>query len=122
MTPASARSLSTRAASVPRLQCNFDSEEEIGLGWVDHDGRDLYRWQTSEQGGAIAAWAATSPQLSAMGGVCCEDCDIAEVIDPADPDAPEGGVAPHADDPDAAQRLWTWSARLRGLDAFTPTA
>lgn len=25
-------------------------------------------------------------------------------------------------DPDAAQRLWAWSARLTGVDAFAPTA
>jgi NAD(P)-dependent dehydrogenase (short-subunit alcohol dehydrogenase family) len=76
-------------------------------------------WKTPEQGAASQVWAATSPQLAGMGGVYCEDCDIAE---PAAPDAVlGGGVSPWATDPDAAARLWTLSAQLTGVDAFATT-
>jgi hypothetical protein len=52
-------------------------------------------------------WAATSPQLAGMGGVYCEDCDIANAV-PAD--FAEGyGVKPWACDPALADRLWTLS-------------
>jgi hypothetical protein len=48
-----------------------------------------------------------------MGGVFCEDCEIAEVsVD----DAP--GVRPYATDPGSAARLWTLSAGLTGVNAF----
>jgi hypothetical protein len=50
-----------------------------------------------------------------MGGVYCEDCDVAEV-------APESGervgVKPWAIDPEQAARLWALSAELTGVDAF----
>ena len=52
-----------------------------------------------------------------MGGVYCEDCDIAEVDD-GEMAAGGGGVRPYAVDPEDAQRLWTVSAELTGVDAF----
>ena len=51
--------------------------------------------------------------LEGMGGVYCEDCDIAEVI-PGDMTTPTG-VAPWACDPEAAERLWALSERLTGI-------
>jgi len=53
-----------------------------------------------------------------MGGVYCEDCDIAELAVPGSPTAGTRGVDWHAIDPDAAARLWTVSAELTGVDAF----
>jgi hypothetical protein len=55
-----------------------------------------------------------------MGGVYCEDCEIAEVTDPNADDAQGRGVDSHAVDPDTAAKLWTLSAQLTGVDAFTP--
>jgi hypothetical protein len=61
-------------------------------------------------------WAATSPQLHGLGGVYCEDCDIAE---PAAPDTVLGsGVKAWATDPQRAARLWQLSAELTDIDAF----
>jgi hypothetical protein len=48
-----------------------------------------------------------------MGGVYCEDCDIAEVIS-GDMTTPTG-VAPWACDSEAAERLWALSERLTGI-------
>ena len=48
-----------------------------------------------------------------MGGVYCQDCDLAEVL-PAD--APgDVGVRREAIDPEAAERLWSLSPRLTGV-------
>jgi NAD(P)-dependent dehydrogenase (short-subunit alcohol dehydrogenase family) len=103
------------------LQRHLAREEMVGYGWIDEDGNPLHEgFKTPEQGAATATWAATSPQLEGMGGVYCEDCDIAEVnAVGADPDATANGVEPHAIDRDAAARLWTVSAELTGVNAFT---
>lgn len=77
-------------------------------------------WKTPEQGAATQVWAATSPRLAGMGGVYCEDCDIAE---PAAPGTVIGsGVNAWATDPEQAARLWRLSAELTGVDAFAATA
>ncbi|PTE12366.1 SDR family NAD(P)-dependent oxidoreductase [Mesorhizobium helmanticense] len=85
------------------------------VGAVASDGspiidpaRDL---KTVKQGAATTVWAATAPVLDSIGGVYCENCDVAR-IEPS-----EGfGVRPYAIDPEMAERLWRVSARLTGLD------
>ncbi len=73
-------------------------------------------WKTPAEGAATQVWAATAPRLSGLGGVYCEDCDIAE---PAAPGTTLGsGVSSWAADPARAARLWALSARLTGVDAF----
>ncbi|UQA61646.1 oxidoreductase [Polyangium aurulentum] len=69
--------------------------------------------KNAEQGAATSVWCATSKQLEGMGGVYCEDCDIAEAV-PADHPAPPG-VRPWAMDPDLAERLWTMSEAWTGV-------
>ena len=67
-----------------------------------------------EQGAATSVWCATSPQLEGMGGVYCEDSDIAEAV-PADSSA-ASGVRPWAMDPDLAERLWQHSEGWTGVN------
>jgi NAD(P)-dependent dehydrogenase (short-subunit alcohol dehydrogenase family) len=96
------------------LQRHLTREEMVGYGWIDKDGNPVGAgFKTPEQGAATQVWAATSPQLAGMGGVFCEDCDIAEV---STDDSP--GVRPYAIDPTSAARLWTVSAELTGVNAF----
>jgi NAD(P)-dependent dehydrogenase (short-subunit alcohol dehydrogenase family) len=98
------------------LQRHLPKAEMIDAGWIDEEGSPTDpTFKTPEQGAATQVWAATSPQLDGMGGVYCEDCDIAE---PAGREA-EGGVHPHATDPEQAARLWELSAELTGIDALT---
>jgi hypothetical protein len=59
------------------------------------------------------------PQLDGMGGVYCEDCDIAEMAQEGDASQ---GVRDYAIDPEQAQRLSALSAELTGIDAFATTA
>jgi hypothetical protein len=68
--------------------------------------------KTVEQGAATSVWCATSPHLDGLGGVYCEDCDIAIVNDG---NVGRKGVSLWACDPDAAERLWQLSAAWTGL-------
>ncbi|PZG19621.1 SDR family NAD(P)-dependent oxidoreductase [Nonomuraea aridisoli] len=97
------------------LQRHLAKEEMVAAGWIDEDGNQVEpSFKTPEQGAATQVWAATSPQLAGMGGVYCEDCDIAEVT----PASARSGVRDHAVDPDQAARLWALSADLTGINAF----
>jgi len=69
-------------------------------------------FKTVEQGAATQVWCATSDQLRGMGGVYCENGDIAEVTSPED--VFRGGVCPWAVDPELAERLWRISEELSG--------
>jgi NAD(P)-dependent dehydrogenase (short-subunit alcohol dehydrogenase family) len=71
------------------------------------------KYKTNEEGAATMVWCATSPILEGMGGVYCEDCDIAEAV-PADSVKPYG-VRPWATDPDLAQKLWKLSENMTGV-------
>ncbi|WP_405800609.1 SDR family NAD(P)-dependent oxidoreductase [Streptomyces sp. NBC_01506] len=98
------------------LQRHLPKEEMVAAGWIDEEGNPISpSFKTPEQGAATQVWAATSPQLAGMGGVYCEDCDIAEPADEADF---KGGVRAYATDSEQAARLWALSAELTGVDAF----
>jgi hypothetical protein len=74
------------------------------------DGGDF---KTQEQGAATSVWCATSPQLTGMGGVYCQDVDVAPILPP---DSPSNvGVRDYAIDPVAAERLWVISEELTGV-------
>jgi len=97
------------------LQRHLPREEMVALGWIDEQGRSLVEaFKTPEQGAATEVWAATSPQLAGLGGLYCEDCDVAELND----GETRTGVRSWATDPAQAARLWTLSAELTGVDAF----
>jgi NAD(P)-dependent dehydrogenase (short-subunit alcohol dehydrogenase family) len=97
---------------------HLSKEEMVAFGWIDEQGSrlDVAYFKTPESGAATQTWAATSPQLNGMGGVYCENCDIARVA----PDGEQftGGVRTYAIDPEEAARLWTLSAELTGVNAF----
>ena len=98
------------------LQRHLSTEEMVALGWIDEAGHAVGRgFKTPEQGASTTVWAATSSQLEGMGGVYCENCDIAE---PSDDTTVPRGVWSWATDPEQAQRLWALSAELTGVDAI----
>jgi NAD(P)-dependent dehydrogenase (short-subunit alcohol dehydrogenase family) len=98
------------------LQRHLDQEEMQQLGWVDQHGKptDPTRFKTPEQGAATQLWAATTDRLDGIGGVYCEDCDVAVLDD----EGSVSGVRSYAIDPAEAQRLWALSAQRTGVDAF----
>jgi NAD(P)-dependent dehydrogenase (short-subunit alcohol dehydrogenase family) len=70
-------------------------------------------FKTLEQGAATSVWCATSPQLAGMGGVYCQDVDIAPIL-PRDSTS-NVGVRSYAIDPRTAEQLWLLSERLTGV-------
>lgn len=90
----------------------------------DEDGNPIPQdgFTTPEQGAATQVWAATSPQLAGRGGVYLDDCDIAELAPAYDEHTSimdRTGVNEWAVDPERAARLWTLSAELTGVNAFS---
>lgn len=103
------------------LQRHLTQKEMIGAGWIDASGALADpTFKTPEQGAATAVWAATSPRLDGLGGLYCEDCDVAGRTE--SDDGSEAGVRDYAVDPDEAARLWRLSAALTGVDAFRNAA
>jgi NAD(P)-dependent dehydrogenase (short-subunit alcohol dehydrogenase family) len=101
------------------LQRHLSDEEKIERGWIDKDGNQLVKFKTPEQGAATTVFAATSPQLDGLGGVYLEDCDLADPVPvDADPASTWSGVKAYAIDPEQADRLWTLSAEMTGVNAF----
>lgn len=99
------------------LQRHLTQGEMIGAGWLDESGVAADpTFKTPEQGAATAVWAATSPQLDELGGLYCEDCDVAGLA--ASDDGWMVGVREYAIDSEQAARLWRLSAELTGVDAF----
>jgi NAD(P)-dependent dehydrogenase (short-subunit alcohol dehydrogenase family) len=97
-----------------------------GLGAVSEDGTPVIDpakgLKTVEQGAATQVWCATSPKLAGLGGVYCEDCDIAQLQQrqgegrvSAKAGPGRAGVWPHAVDREAAARLWSVSEQMLGL-------
>lgn len=100
------------------LQRHLPREEMIASGWMTDDGTVNERCESPQEGAATSVCAATSPQLEGMGGVYCEDCDIAEPTAVGSPEARVRGVDAHAIDRTAATQLWALSAALTGVNAF----
>lgn len=102
----------------------LDTIDVQAAGFVDDDGNPIIdpdrQLKSPEQGAATGVWCATSEQLNGLGGVYCEDCDIAaldlstEVLDFYDANDARG-VKPYAVDPHAASRLWALSEGLTGI-------
>jgi NAD(P)-dependent dehydrogenase (short-subunit alcohol dehydrogenase family) len=100
------------------LMRHLGEEEKVSLGAAGSDEELAARFKTPEQGASTTTWAATSPQLAGMGGVYCEDCDIAAIAVPGTPEAETKGINAYAIDPETASRLWDVSAELTGVNAF----
>lgn len=96
----------------------------IQMGTHDQDGKIKpeveAKLKTVPQGAATTVWCATSPLLQNIGGVYCENCDIAEIdfgqIEHRyDEPATIRGVQPYSIDRDNAERLWTLSEKMLGF-------
>lgn len=86
------------------------------MGFCDAEGNILPEvmasLKTVPQGAATTLWCATSPMLNDIGGVYCEDVEIAELVSDT---TMEGGVKPYSLDEASAQKLWTLSENLAGV-------
>ena len=93
------------------LQRHLQNEEMVTLGWMKEDGSlsDLAKnfFKTTSQGASTTLWCATSSSLNNIGGVFCEDCDIAKIKSEVDESMQRYfGVADWAVDIDEASKLW----------------
>jgi NAD(P)-dependent dehydrogenase (short-subunit alcohol dehydrogenase family) len=86
--------------------------------WLDRDAsrrdenmarRRQLEFKSVQQGAATTALLAGSPTVEGATGKYFEDCNEAVL---ADPDHPFRGVHPFALDPQAADRLWTYTEQL----------
>jgi NAD(P)-dependent dehydrogenase (short-subunit alcohol dehydrogenase family) len=102
---------------VTPLQRYIPLRELQALGFRDDAGqvpveqRALYK--TIQQGAATTVWCATSPMLEGMGGVYCEDVDVACAV--PDDHRELTGVKAWATDPALAERLWGMSELMTGV-------
>lgn len=96
------------------LQRHLPEEEMVALGWKNADGTIpeavAAMFKTPEQGASTSVWAATSAQLDGMGGVYCENCDIAQLA------TEESMRWEHARawicDDESAEKLWEMSEKM----------
>ncbi|GAA5658294.1 hypothetical protein Brsp06_04678 [Brucella sp. NBRC 13694] len=108
------RAFSVHPGSILGPLARHLSREEIdSFGAIDNNGQPVIDpdrdMKTPEQGAATTIWCATAPELAGIGGVYCENCDIAPVERQE-----RFGVRPFAIDPDIAEALWAESVRLTG--------
>lgn len=94
-----------RFITLQELQARGFRDEK---GEIPANQRGLYK--TPQQGAATTIWCAVSPALDGMGGVYCENADIAQAV-PAD-HKPLDGVLPWAVDEVAAEHLWALSEQM----------
>jgi NAD(P)-dependent dehydrogenase (short-subunit alcohol dehydrogenase family) len=105
------------------LDKHISREELKNAGVLNENGepiRDTAKnLKTVEQGAATIVWCAVSDQLNNIGGVYCENCDVAVIDDEeqrpwklGDSRELNKGVRPYAIDEDNAAHLWEVSEQL----------
>ena len=99
------------------LQRHLQKEEMVALGWMDEDGSPSEMaknfFKTTSQGASTTLWCATSPSLNGLGGVFCEDCDIAKRKNEVDESLQRYfGVADWAVDTEEASKLWEVTEKM----------
>ena len=99
------------------LQRHLQKEEMVALGWIDEDGSPSEMaknfFKTTSQGASTTLWCATSSSLNGIGGVFCEDCDIAKRKNEVDDSLQRYfGVADWAVDTEEASKLWDVTEKM----------
>ncbi|WP_264550658.1 SDR family NAD(P)-dependent oxidoreductase [Flavobacterium sp. N2038] len=87
------------------------------MGFLDAEGNIMpevaARLKSISQGAATTIWCATSSLLDNIGGVYCEDGDIALLL--SEESIGTSGVAPYSLDEYNAKKLWNLSEQMTGL-------
>jgi len=85
------------------------------MGFCDAAGQLLPEVAASlksiAQGAATTVWCATSPLLNYIGGVYCEDGEVAQLVDTAGSE----GVQLYSLDATSAKKLWVLSEEMTGI-------
>jgi NAD(P)-dependent dehydrogenase (short-subunit alcohol dehydrogenase family) len=112
------RTYSVHPGSIYGTELAREASTELFLkmGFCDADGKILPQVLASlksiPQGAATTVWCATSPLLRDVGGVYCEDADVAEL---ATGSPGSRGVMPYSLDETSAKRLWKLSEEMCGI-------
>jgi NAD(P)-dependent dehydrogenase (short-subunit alcohol dehydrogenase family) len=112
------RAYSLHPGSIAGTELGREASVELfkQMGFLDGDGNLLPEvaalLKTIPQGAATTVWCATSPLLNNVGGVYCEDAEVAEL---ASDSSMSNGVKPYSLDEANAKRLWTLSEALTGI-------
>jgi NAD(P)-dependent dehydrogenase (short-subunit alcohol dehydrogenase family) len=93
------------------LQRHLPHEEQVAMGWYDAEGKPVAGFKTPAQGASTSVWAAVGDELEGVGGLYLENLAEAAPYQPGN----RFGVAPHALDPQAAERLWALSEETTGV-------
>ncbi|MFP9100814.1 SDR family NAD(P)-dependent oxidoreductase [Flavobacterium sp. RHBU_24] len=120
------RAYSLHPGSIAGTELARDADMELfkQMGFLDENGNllpeILASLKTIPQGAATSVWVATSPLLNNIGGVYCEDADIAELL----PENPilqtsailhKNGVQEYSLDKSNAKRLWELTEEMTGI-------
>jgi NAD(P)-dependent dehydrogenase (short-subunit alcohol dehydrogenase family) len=109
------RSYSLHPGSINGTELAREASLELfqKMGFCDQDGvilpEIMANLKTIPQGAATTVWCATSPLLDDVGGIYCEDAEIASLADDSDV-AP--GVKLYSLEEDHAKRLWNLSEKM----------
>ena len=121
------RAYSLHPGSIAGTELSRDADMELfkQMGFFDENGNMrseiLASLKNIPQGAATSVWVATSPLLNNIGGVYCEDADIAELLS----DEPsiqtraklhQSGVTDYSLDESSAKRLWKLTEEMTGIE------
>lgn len=120
------RAYAVHPGSIPETDLGREAPVELfkQMGTHGEDGNILpevaQRLKTISQGAATTTWCATSSLLNNIGGVYCEDGDIAEpdlgnIEHRYDDPSTLRGVRPYSLDVENARRLWVLSEQMTGI-------
>lgn len=114
----SVRAYSLHPGSIYGTELAREASPELfkKMGFFDAAGNIrpevLASLKTIPQGAATTVWCATSPLLNNIGGVYCEDADVAALTTGAPGSA---GVQAYSLDENNAKRLWELSEQITGI-------
>lgn len=112
------RTYSLHPGSINGTELSREASPELfqQMGFLDADGNLLPEvvasLKTIPQGAATTVWAATSPLLQNLGGVYCEDAEIAVINHEQTFSV---GVKLYSLDETHAKRLWKLSEKMTGI-------
>lgn len=112
------RAYSLHPGSIAGTELGREASLELfqQMGFLDAEGNMLPEvaasLKTIPQGAATTVWCATSHLLNNVGGVYCEDADIAEL---ASDISMSNGIKRYSLDESNAKRLWALSESMTGI-------
>jgi len=120
------RAYSVHPGSVHGTDLGREAPMELFKQMGTHDANgNIYpevekKLKTNAQGAATTVWCVTSPMLEEMGGVYCENCDIAQIDNgdiehKYDDPSTLHGVRPYSLDAENARLLWTLSEEMTNI-------